>query len=222
MERHRIGIVIPAFNEKSTIVAVVTSAAQYGNPIVIDDGSNDETGALSGAVGASVVKHNVNRGYDQALNSGFVRARKLGCEYVVTMDADGQHDPEILHAFIQALDDGADVVIGIRDRRQRLAEYIFAWVGSIKWGIRDPLCGMKAYRIGIYRELGHFDSYNSIGTELAIFAAKSGKKILQLPIKTRERADEPRFGRRYSANKRIMYALWRALFRPVKKRVRMP
>ncbi len=214
MERHRIGIVIPALNEEATIGPVVTSASQYGIPIVVDDGSSDGTGALAMTAGATVVRHSVCCGYDQALNSGFVRANELGCEYVITMDADGQHDPAILNAFIRALDDRADAVIGIRDRRQRLAEYIFAWVGSAKWGIRDPLCGMKAYRTAIYRELGHFDSYNSIGTELAIYAAKSGKRIAQLAVKTRERSDEPRFGRRYSTNKRILRALWLGVFPP--------
>jgi glycosyltransferase involved in cell wall biosynthesis len=146
-------------------------------------------------------------GYDQALNSGFARASELGCEYVITMDADGQHDPTILTSFIQTLDAGADVVVGIRDRRQRLAEHIFAWVSSVKWGVNDPLCGLKAYRVEVYRELGHFDSYDSIGTELTIYAAKVGKKIMQVPVKTRERSDEPRFGRRYSANWRILRAL---------------
>ncbi len=212
MERHRIGIVIPALNEAATIGWVVSNASQYGVPIVVDDGSSDETGELATSAGATVVRHDVNRGYDQAINSGFARAEELGCEYVVTMDADGQHAPTILKAFMQALDDGADVVVGIRDRRQRLSEHIFAWVGSAKWGIRDPLCGMKAYRIAIYRELGHFDSYNSIGTELAIYAAKSGKRIAQLAVKTRERSDEPRFGRRYSTNKRILRALWLGVF----------
>lgn len=211
MDRHRIGIVIPALNEAATIAGVASNASQYGVPIVVDDGSSDETGELAKAAGARVVRHDTNLGYDQALNSGFARARELGCEYVVTMDADGQHDPTILSFFIQALDAGADVVIGIRDRRQRLAEHVFAWVSSAKWGIRDPLCGMKAYRIGIYKGLGHFDAYDSIGTELAIYAAKSGKKIAQLPIKTRERSDEPRFDRRYSANRRILRSLWRGL-----------
>ena len=211
MERHRIGIVIPALNEAKTIGSLVANASQCGIPIVVDDGSSDETGELATAAGASVVGHDFNRGYDQALNSGFARAEELGCEYVVTMDADGQHDPTILVSFIQALDDGADVVVGIRDRRQRVAEHIFAWVGSVKWGIRDPLCGMKAYRIGVYRELGHFDSSCSIGTELAIFAAKRGRKIAQLAVKTRERNDVPRFGTRYSANKRILRALWLGL-----------
>ncbi len=211
MERHRIGIVIPALNEAATIVGVASSASQYGMPIVVDDGSSDETSDLAKAANARVVRHDTSRGYDQALNSGFARASELGCEYVVTMDADGQHDPTVLSSFIQALDAGADVVVGIRDRRQRLAEHVFSWVSSAKWGIRDPLCGMKAYRLGVYKGLGHFDSYGSIGTELAIYAAKRGKKIAQLPVKTRERSGEPRFGRRYSANRKILRALWLSL-----------
>jgi glycosyltransferase involved in cell wall biosynthesis len=208
MERHRIGIVIPALNEETTIGSVAFSASQYGVPIVVDDGSSDETGHLAKAVGANVVTHAINRGYDEALNSGLMRASELGCEYVITMDADGQHDPTILSSFISSLDEGADVVLGIRDRRQRLAEHVFAWVSFAKWGIRDPLCGMKAYRVKIYKELGHFDSYGSIGTELALYAAKNNKKIVQLPVKTRDRNDEPRFGRRYAANKKIIRALW--------------
>lgn len=183
-------------------------AVRYGMPIVVDDGSHDDTGERASQAGAKVVKHTVNRGYDEALNSGLAHASELGCEYVVTLDADGQHDPVTLEAFIQSLDGGADIVIGVRDRRQRIAETIFAWMTAIRWGIRDPLCGMKAYRIGIWRELGHFDSYSSIGTELALFAAASRKRVVQVPVKTRDRADTPRFGRRFLANRRILRALW--------------
>jgi len=195
MERHRVGIVIPALNEARTIGSVVLEAGQYGIPIVIDDGSSDETEKLSAAAGAIVVRHEINRGYDQALNSGFVRAAELDCEYVITVDADGQHDPRILGEFIQLLDNGADVVVGIRDRLQRLAEHMFARIAFAKWGIRDPLCGMKAYRAALYRDLGHFDSYDSIGTELMIYAARRHKSIAQIPLKTRERTDAPRFGK---------------------------
>lgn len=213
MDRCRIAIVIPAFNEAATIGPVIFSVFQYGKPIVVDDGSSDETSQLASSLGASVVGHAVNRGYDQAINSGFVRAEELGCEYVITIDADGQHDPSLLSRFIGSLDSGADVVIGVRDRCQRLAEHIFAWVAEKKWGIQDPLCGMKAYRIGLYKEVGHFDSYGSIGTELALYAAKNGKRIVQLPVKIRERIDAPRFGRIFSANWRILYALWVGLLR---------
>lgn len=211
MERRRLGIVIPALNEGATIAGVVASVSQYGTPVVVDDGSSDQTAALALAAGATVVSHPVRRGYDQALNSGFARAAELDCEFVITVDADGQHDPTMLNVFIRALEDGADIVIGIRDRQQRFAEHVFSWIALLRWAIRDPLCGMKAYRIDLYRELGHFDSYNSIGTELAIFAAETGKKIVQVPVKTRERGDKARFGNKYSANKRIIRSLCFAL-----------
>lgn len=211
MDRHRIGIVIPAFNEAATISNIVNNASHYGEPIVVDDGSSDGTGNLAKNAGAKVVSHDTNHGYDQALNSGFERATEIGCEYVITMDADGQHNPTILHSFIECLDAGADIVLGHRDRRQRLAEHVFAWVSHLKWGISDPLCGMKGYRIELYKKLGHFDSQGSIGTELAIYAVKNDYKVTQIPVLTRDRSDQPRFGQIYSANKKIFRALWLSL-----------
>ena len=211
MGRHRLGVVVPAFNEANTITSVVEAVCRYGVPIVVDDGSSDETAKLAAISGATVVSHGVNKGYDKALESGIVKADEIGCEFVVTIDADGQHDPESLHRYLELLDAGADVVIGIRDKRQRFAEHVFAWVARVKWGICDPLCGMKGYRIDVYRKLGHFDSYGSVGTELAIFAAKRGMKIAQLPVKTCDREDAPRFGSRFSANRRILCALWNGL-----------
>jgi glycosyltransferase involved in cell wall biosynthesis len=203
----RIGIVIPAFNEAKTIGDVVIHASRLGTAIVVDDGSSDTTSTVAEAFGAIVVRHALNRGYDGALNSGFARAADLGCDYIISMDADGQHDPATLPTFIKALEDGAEVVIGIRDQLQRFAEHFFAFVASVLWKINDPLCGMKGYTVDIYRELGHFDSYDSIGTELAIFAARRQKYIYQVPIRTRPRLDKPRFGNRFRSNVRILRAL---------------
>lgn len=210
MARHRIGIIIPALNEAATIVSVVGRANQFGTVIVVDDGSNDETANLAQNSGAVVIKKRITSGYDCAINAGFAYAAEEGYEYVITMDADGQHDPQIVEMFRRKLDEGADVVIGDRENRQRFAEHIFSWVAVRKWGIKDPLCGMKAYRIEIYKALGHFDSYGSIGTELAIYAAKNNKNIAQVAIKTYPRLDQPRFGRKWSANKRILRALFLA------------
>ena len=72
---------------------------------------------------------------------------------------------------------------------------------------------MKAYRIEVYRALGHFDCYTSIGTELSIYAARAGKVIAQLPVRTGDRIDHPRFGKVFSANRRIFRALWRGWWR---------
>lgn len=207
MARPRLGIVIPALNEVQSIAAVVAAARRFGTVIVVDDGSSDGTAAAALAAGANIVRHEVNLGYDGALNSGFSRAADLECKTVVTLDADGQHDPLLLENFIAALDQGAAVVVGVRDRFQRLAESLFARVAHTRWNIDDPLCGMKGYKMEVYKELGHFDSYGSIGTELAIFASVRGFAITQIPVRTRERVGQSRFGQRIRGNWRILRSL---------------
>lgn len=207
MDRSRVGIVIPALNEAASIGPVVERACAFGIPIVVDDGCTDQTAVLARAAGAEVVTHAVNRGYDAALNSGFARAAELGLAVVLTLDADGQHDPLLAQRFLGLIDEGADIVIGERDQRARFAEHVFALVGRVCFGIRDPLCGMKAYRIGLYRALGHFDSYGSVGTELAIFAAKNGYRCAQMGLPVGERDGAPRFGRALAANLKILRAL---------------
>lgn len=202
-----IAIIIPALNEAATIAAVVSRVAQYGTPIVVDDGSSDATADLARQAGAQLVQHAHNQGYDGALSSGFARADQLGCKYVITIDADGQHNPEQLREYIRYLQQGYDLVLGRRDRHQRVSEEIFAWVGKRVWQVADPLCGMKGYRIHVYRALGHFDSFKSIGTELAIRAVASKVKVVQTDVLTRDRLDAPRFARRFSANWKILRAL---------------
>lgn len=211
MEKCRVGIVIPALNEAGTITTIVDAVGKFGTPIVVDDGSTDSTSVLARKSGAVVVVHEVNLGYDAALNSGFKKAAELGVETIITVDADGQHDPLLIRQFIDAINSGADIVVGIRSRRQRLAEHLFAWYTNVRFGIKDPLCGMKAYKTNVYKALGHFDSYGSIGTELMIFAGKNGYRVDQISFSVRERSDASRFGQVFTGNRKIICALWRSI-----------
>lgn len=213
MERHRVAIVIPAFNESGTIFSVVRAAQRFGQCIVVDDGSSDDTAAIANEAGASVVVHARNAGYDSALNSGFAKAAELGCEVIVTLDADGQHDPSILAKLLAHVEGGASLVVGVRHRKQRLAEHIFGWYTMAKYGLSDPLCGLKAYRIEIYKARGHFDSYGSIGTELMLFAARGGYRIERVEFVARDRIDRPRFASTLSANLKILRALCMSIVR---------
>jgi glycosyltransferase involved in cell wall biosynthesis len=207
MDRYRVAIIIPALNESATIAGIVETVEKYGTPIVVDDGSIDNTAELALKSGAVVVAHKINRGYDAALSSGFKKAIELGVKIIVTIDADGQHDPQLIRKFIKAIDSGADIVVGIRSRRQRLAEHLFAWYAGLRFGVKDPLCGMKAYRTELYQALGHFDSYGSIGTELMIFAAKNGYQFEQIEFDVRERSGKSRFGSVFLGNYKIMRAI---------------
>ena len=206
MARPKLSIVIPAYNEEKTIGNVINEVVGYGIVIVVDDGSMDDTARIATATGAVVVRHTVNSGYDCTLNTGFEKARLLDSEIILTFDADGQHSALLIEDFVTAIDDGADVVIGIRNKTARFAESVFSSIATKLWGIKDPLCGMKAYRSEVHQELGHFDSYNSIGTELCIFAAKQKFEIAQIPFEVIERVDKPRFGRVLNANWKIFRA----------------
>ena len=207
MDRTRVGIVIPALNESATIAVIVEAVKKYGVPIVVDDGSTDNTADLAHHAGGVVVSHECNQGYDAALYSGFKKALEIACEVIITVDADGQHDPSLIYKFMERIHAGAEVVVGIRSARQRLAEHVFAWYTRCRFGIHDPLCGMKAYRSSVHQALGHFDAYESIGTELMIFAAKNGYRIDQIPFEVRDRLGESRFSRVFSGNFKIFRAM---------------
>lgn len=211
MDRSRVAIIIPAFNEESSIGPVIQKCAVFGLPILVDDGSTDLTATIAANEGAQVVRHSVNKGYDAALNSGFYKAAQLNFEYAITIDADGQHNPVIIKEFIDQLLSGVDLVLGVRNKRQRLAEHCFSFFTRLTFGISDPLCGLKAYKMTLYQDLGHFDSYGSVGTELMLFSVRNGHLFKELPIVIDERDGRPRFGRTIRANYKIFRALFLAI-----------
>jgi glycosyltransferase involved in cell wall biosynthesis len=203
-------IVIPALNEEPTIAAVVEGAARYGQPIVVDDGSTDATSAVAEAAGAIVVRRDHNGGYDVALASGFARADALGFDAVVTMDADAQHDPAALEAMLAPLATGeADVVLGVRPRCARWAERVFTTYARVRHGIPDVLCGMKAYSMDVYRQFPDAME-GSIGTGLALAAARSGARMAFVPVPVRTRGSgRTQFGSGLRPNLRLLRAMMR-------------
>lgn len=207
-------LVIPALNEAETIATVVANTLGYGKPIVIDDGSTDKTSELAAKAGALVVCHEINQGYDSALETGLIYAIENGFEFVITLDGDGQHQTEVLRHFFDQLSSGADIVVGIRDKKQRFSEIIFSSFAILLWNIQDPLCGMKGYRISQLKKITKLKTYPSIGTELTIRAARSGWNICQIPVPTQDRNGETsRFGSGLRADWRILGALVVGLIR---------
>jgi hypothetical protein len=130
------------------------------------------------------------------------------------MDADGQHAENNLPRVVQSLTADVDLVVGIRPTRARFSEHLMAMVFRRWWGISDPLCGLKAYRLERYRtQHMRGNTYSSIGTEIMLQYLRGGARVAQLPIQVLPRADAPRFGGRLSANLRILAALLLSLFK---------
>lgn len=211
-QRGNLAIVIPAFNEAETIGSVVAAVAQYGVAIVIDDGSSDGTGAIAAYAGAIVIRHPINRGYDDSLAHGLQVAIEKDFEFAITLDADGQHKAELIDSLLEELLSGRDLVVGCRDRMQRFSEVIFASFAKFAWNVADPLCGIKGYKLSSLRMVQPLRTYDSVGTELTILASRSGWSLAQFPVVTSPRIGHTRFGGGAKANWKILKALCKGIF----------
>jgi len=107
---------IPAYNEADQIDTVVMEASAHADEVlVVDDGSVDSTSQVAADAGATVIKHDNNRGYGRALQSIFLEAARSGTDHLVVLDGDGQHDPADISRLVEAQrEDDADLVIGNR------------------------------------------------------------------------------------------------------------
>lgn len=108
--------IIPAFNEEKALGGVILRLKNYVDQvIVVDDGSRDKTPQIAMESGATVYRHLTNLGVGGALRTGFKAALVNGADIIVTLDADGQHDPEEIPQLIKPILEGeADAVIGSR------------------------------------------------------------------------------------------------------------
>jgi glycosyltransferase involved in cell wall biosynthesis len=133
---------IPGYQEGPRIAAVVEGARAHLPVVVVDDGSTDDTAAKAESAGATVLRQHPNAGKGAAIRMGFRYALERGAVAVVTLDADGQHDPAEIPAFLAAFEAGRpELVIGRRDFGsmppvRRLSNTLGGWVFSAAVGRR--------------------------------------------------------------------------------------
>lgn len=208
MDRSDVAIVIPAYDEEKTIHQVVSQVFKYGKVIVVNDASTDYTKKEAEKAGAIVVSHKKNYGYDGALNTGFKTAYEERCRYVITIDADGQHNPDLIEAYLDYLKNkNIPLVLGIRPQKARFSEMLMGIYFRMRFNVNDILCGMKGYNMRLYEQNGGFDHIGSIGTELAFFALKHGYEFVEIAVPIKSRIGSPRFGNIIKSNLRILKAL---------------
>ena len=206
MDRSRLAAVIPCHNEVATLGPVVRRALDFATVLVVDDRSTDGSAELARSLGAEALP-SARPGYDGALDTGLRTALERGFPFVVTLDADGEHDPGRLVDFVRLFEAGESLVCGVRPSPQRAAEHLAAWAGRGLLGIDDLLCGMKGYARPV------LESYAASGAPLlvnmapAVLWRRAGGKAANLPIDGERRVGRPRFGRALKANWAILQAL---------------
>ncbi len=187
---------VPVFNEVNHVDAVLESIVrESAEVLVIDDGSTDGTSErLRAWSEVHVVRHGQNRGYGAALRSAFRYAINARYDWLITLDCDGQHKPELIRSFIESAS-GCDVVSGSRylgefaedtgapDERRQINQLITAELNEVL-GLRltDAFCGYKAYRVGALSKLELTRDGYAMPLEFWVQAAAAGLRIRELPV----------------------------------------
>ena len=191
----KICCVIPAYQESRAIKKVVHLSRKYCNTvIVVDDGSSDATGQIAEESKAVVLRHSRNLGKGAALRTGFNYAIAKGCDVIVTLDGDLQHNPHSIPRFIDKINQGHDVVVGSRYATQseempfarKLSNLITTQALRVffKVPVTDSQSGYRAFRRQVLEAVPIRDDGFSAETEILIDAKRAGFDIGEVPIAT--------------------------------------
>ena len=188
--------VIPAYNEERSIAKVILETRRYVDRVIVcDDGSKDMTSMIAKELGARVVRHTQNRGKGEALRTLYGEITELSPDIIVTVDGDGQHDPDQIPMLVKPIETGeSDVVVGSRyvdggkmdapfHRRfgLRVINFLYKKVGGLR--VEDTQCGFRAYSKKAFEFLmqGNARGYGIEGEQLML-AAKNGLRVMEVPI----------------------------------------
>jgi glycosyltransferase involved in cell wall biosynthesis len=188
------GIVIPAYQAAPSLGEVVRRAIAVSSPetvLVVDDGSTDGTGDVAHADGVQVLRHEHNRGKGAAMQTGFQHWLKRDVVGVVTVDADGQHMPEEIHKLLAQAEQGADLVLGVRDhlfgemnRLRRTSNRISTGLISFaaRNSVSDVQTGFRFYSRRLIETIGLRESGFEAESAVFVRASRRGLSVATTPI----------------------------------------
>lgn len=194
-QRPRYCVVVPAFNEEKRIGDLISGILEFcPEVVVVDDGSADQTAQRADQAGALVIRNEKNEGKGSALNKGFRYAIERGCTVIMTMDADGQHEPADLMKFMEAYErTGIPVIIGNRmidcddmPVLRRLTNLLMSWLLGREMGqyVPDTQCGFRLYRSDLIPYISTESEGFAAESEILLHIASRGIRVDSVRIKT--------------------------------------
>jgi glycosyltransferase involved in cell wall biosynthesis len=193
--RSKVGALIPAYQEEKHIGEVVLrTRAQLDHVLVVDDGSSDRTAERARMAGAKVIVHPQNRGKGETIKTGLRHWLECEMDFVIVLDADGQHRPEEIDRFlVLAAADGVALVVGNRMKdvahMPRLRRIVNRYMSRAISGvcgqeIPDTQCGFRMVHRRVIPDLLCGGARFDYETEMLILASRKGFRIDSVPIST--------------------------------------
>jgi glycosyltransferase involved in cell wall biosynthesis len=194
LDKQGIIVAIPCFNEELFIGSVLLKARDYvDHIIVIDDGSTDKTALVAERAGATVIKHESNRGKGAAVSTAFEYARDSVCNVLVLLDGDGQHEPGHIPSLVKpVLDNEADIVVGSRylDTESSVPGYriwghrVLTFLTNFGSRVRltDSQSGFRAFSPKAIESLSFVEEGLSIESEMQFLAKKADLRVTEVPV----------------------------------------
>ena len=185
---------IPAYNEAPRIAAVVAAVREQLPVVVVDDGSSDGTADVARAAGATVIEQRPNQGKGAALRTGFQHGLDAGVEAILTLDADGQHDPADIPGLLAAWDQEPrpDLVVGqrrframppVRRLSNELGRLAFSW--AVGQAVPDNQSGFRLVSRGLAEAtLASDEPGFAFEVEQITTCIRMGGRISWVPIRT--------------------------------------
>lgn len=211
-------IIIPAFSEELTISKVVQNAKIYGDVLVINDASQDNTQYEAMNAGALILNNKSNIGYDKSIMLGLKHAIENEYDLVVSIDADNEFKSENIKYLFENLKEGIDLIMGTRPSKY-ISRYLEKKVINLcdkKFGVEDIFCGMKGYRVNSLKEIGVHNTLNEIdfiGIYPSLELLKIGKPFKNHSVKMNELRKNSRFYKNFSSYLKVIKIYFRILFK---------
>lgn len=194
-------VLLAAFDEAPRLPAVLAGLRHWEQEhevVVVDDGSQDDTSRVARERGATVLRHPFNLGYGAALQTGYKYALSRGVDLLVQLDADGQHDPDLVPGLVARLQEtSADLVLGSRfleqtgyamGRTRTLGRLLFLNLGrAVGLRVTDPTSGFQAMRrsmLELYVQDFFPSDYPDVN--VLILAHRCGRRIVEHPVRMHE------------------------------------
>jgi glycosyltransferase involved in cell wall biosynthesis len=192
----KILVCIPAFNEAKSIADVISKSKKYADGVIVyDDGSTDDTHEVANSVGASVIRNPENKGYGVAIRSLFQAAKEQNADIMITLDSDGQHNPDEIPQLIEPLlKQRFDMVIGSRfldsNGKEKVPRYRSFGIKTITKltraasysGITDSQSGFRAYNKNALSKINLFEDGMAVSVEILLRAKEKNLLITEVPI----------------------------------------